>query len=63
MNFIMKTKVALLLVLGLVLSGSLMAQKKELKKAEKLFNNYKYNAAIPYFEYYIDKEKKVKVVA
>ncbi len=59
----MKTKVALLVFLGLVLSSSLMAQKKELKKAEKLYNNYKYNAAIPYFEYYLDKEKKVKVVA
>lgn len=63
MNFLMKTKVALLVILGLALSGSLMAQKKELKKAEKLFNNYKYNAAIPYFEYYLDKEDKDKIVA
>lgn len=47
----------------MLLNGQLLAQEKQLKKAETLYKNYKYNAAIPYFEYYLDIEKRKKVLS
>ena len=55
-------------ILGLLLlSTSMWAQDKALtkalNKAEKLYKSYKYNAAIPYYEFYLEKEKKSKVLS
>lgn len=60
----MKWYAIVLTFLGLVLvNNSLMAQEKEYKKAEALYKNYQYNAAIPYYEAYLKLEERKSVLS
>ena len=60
----MKWYAIVLTFLGLVLvSNTLIAQEKEYKKAEAFYKNYQYNAAIPYYETYLELEKRSKVLS
>ncbi len=64
----MKQFATIATILGLLfLSTTMEAQDtaltKALNKAEKLYKSYKYNAAIPYYEFYLEKEKKSKVLS
>lgn len=47
----------------LLCSNLSYAQVKELKKADDLYENYKYNVAIPYYEAYLAEEPTKKVLA
>lgn len=60
----MKWSSIILCILGLMLvSNSLLAQEKELKKADNLYRNYQYNAAIPYYEKYLQLEPRKRVLS
>jgi tetratricopeptide (TPR) repeat protein len=61
----MKRFTTTLTILSLLLlcASAVWGQEKSLKRGDKLFKSYKYNAAIPYFEHYLDKEKKKKIIA
>jgi tetratricopeptide (TPR) repeat protein len=60
----MKWYAIVLTFLGLMLvNNTLIAQDKEYKKAENLYKNYQYNAAIPYYEAYLELEKRKKVLS
>ena len=60
----MKWSSIILCVLGLMLmSSNLLAQDKELKKADNLYRNYQYNAAIPYYEKYLQLEDRKRVLS
>jgi tetratricopeptide (TPR) repeat protein len=64
MNKQMKRYALLLSILSLVLfSNALLAQEKELKKAEDLYDTHQYNAAIPYYEAYLKLESRVKILS
>ncbi len=60
----MKWYAIFLTFLGLVLvSNTLTAQEKEYKKAENFYKNYKYSAAIPYYEAYLELEQRKKILS